>query len=603
MCNAWCVDFVKDSLEFWEDSPRVLEVGARDVNGSTRTVYERLAKSYIGIDIEAGKGVNALVDVHHLAEHFEPGSFDIVLSTELLEHIEDWPNALCQMMSVLKHEGLLILTTRSMGFEIHGHPNDYWRFSGNDMSLIFKGVGDILLMADDMTQGYPCGIGVVVKKTGTASRLEDWRAHLRSSFKLYNVHTSNRITVQGYDSLNAVHDGSSPIERSSDVLELPFDQYHRYRIIQETIDLLRWKKPLRILDVGGSPATLTRFLPQDQVIVADRSDQGGLHVFADGLSLPFRNAEFDVVTSSDVLEHVIPSDRTHFLTELTRVSSEVVILGAPFDDPAVNQAEEVFQELIWARYGKGYHFIEEHRRNGLPPLQETGQFLKDHGFQVTVLFNGYVHRWLVALSTFFLLQWRFHDPKLNARVNAYYNQNFYRADNREPSYRKVLVAARSRDVSGIRPQICPEPQAPESDKLFHLQILGLLMQLLTEGWSTRALASEEELSKEQKAVQELVAQVGEKEQEVHRLTTELSARMAEKEHEVHVLSARLASREDELQRIHRSLGWRILSRYGKFKYRYVLPLLRLMHLGPQEPQVGLETGGEQDRATHTRSSE
>jgi hypothetical protein len=86
-----------------------------------------------------------------------------------------------------------------------------------------------------------------------------------------------------------------------DPVTLPFDQYQRYRAIQEVIEALRWRRPLRVLDVGGSPATLVGFLPEDRVIVADRADQGGLHLYASGLALPFPDRAFDVVVSSDVL--------------------------------------------------------------------------------------------------------------------------------------------------------------------------------------------------------------------------------------------------------------------------------------------------------------
>jgi hypothetical protein len=46
------------------------------------------------------------------------------------------------------------------------------------------------------------------------------------------------------------------------------------------------------------------------------------------------------------------------------------------------------------------------------------------------------------------------------------------------------------------------------------------------------------------------------------------------------LRAQLAEKEAQLRRITGSLGWRLLSRYGRIKYRYILPLLRLLRLLP-----------------------
>lgn len=276
-----------------------------------------------------------------------------------------------------------------------------------------------------------------------------------------------------------------------ELLELPFDQYQRYRLIQEVIDALRWEPRLRVLDVGGSPATLKRFMLADHVIVADIADQGGLDIYADGLRLPFKDRAFDIAVSSDTLEHIPPMHRETFISELARVGSEAVIIGAPFDDSAVNQAEEVLQSLIHARYGEGHRFLEEHRSYGLPMVDAAEGQLRDSGFKTTVLPNGYLHRWLVALSTFFLLQWRLHDKTLSARANTYYNDNFYRADMREPSYRKVVVAARTKEVNGLRETLCEDGRvAGPADQEIHYRTLEMFTRTLTESWSQQALKME-----------------------------------------------------------------------------------------------------------------
>jgi hypothetical protein len=84
-----------------------------------------------------------------------------------------------------------------------------------------------------------------------------------------------------------------------DVLGLSFDQYQRHRIIQESIDLIRWQFSLNVLDLGGSPGCLTRFLPNDQVVVAELTREDGSDLSASAFSLPFADASFDIVVSSD----------------------------------------------------------------------------------------------------------------------------------------------------------------------------------------------------------------------------------------------------------------------------------------------------------------
>jgi len=56
----------------------------------------------------------------------------------------------------------------------------------------------------------------------------------------------------------------------------------------------------------------------------------------------------------------------------------------------------------------------------------------------------------------------------------------------------------------------------------------------------------------------------------------LSANLHEKELLAQSLAAQLADREMELARITSSLGWRILSRYGRIKYKYLMPVYRLV---------------------------
>jgi hypothetical protein len=38
--------------------------------------------------------------------------------------------------------------------------------------------------------------------------------------------------------------------------ELPFDQFQRYKVVEEVADVARKRKPLRVLDVGGHPGLI-----------------------------------------------------------------------------------------------------------------------------------------------------------------------------------------------------------------------------------------------------------------------------------------------------------------------------------------------------------
>lgn len=102
---------------------RILEVGSRNVNGSLRSVL----KITVGVDIQEGQGVDVVLDVNQLVEHFGAESFDHVCSTDTLEHIQDWRTAVEQMWGVLKPGGVLLLTMAAPTKGRHAYPDDYWR--------------------------------------------------------------------------------------------------------------------------------------------------------------------------------------------------------------------------------------------------------------------------------------------------------------------------------------------------------------------------------------------------------------------------------------------------------------------------------------------
>ena len=89
MCNAWCKGFVEKTLPQWPAKPAVLEVGSRNVNGSVRDILAPLVSRYVGCDLEAGDGVDVVADATRLTDVFPPESFDVVISTEMLEHVPD----------------------------------------------------------------------------------------------------------------------------------------------------------------------------------------------------------------------------------------------------------------------------------------------------------------------------------------------------------------------------------------------------------------------------------------------------------------------------------------------------------------------------------
>lgn len=187
MCNASCIAFGAANLAREEvRSKRVLEIGAIDVNGNLRPAVISLEpREYIGIDIEAGKGVDIICRAEDVIDRFGKESFEVVISTEMLEHVRDWRMVISNIKNICRPGGVVLLTTRSREFKYHGFPYDFWRFEIDDMKTIFSDF-DILSLQSD-----PEMPGVMLKARkpeGPAYRERDLR-----DISLHSVVTNKRM--------------------------------------------------------------------------------------------------------------------------------------------------------------------------------------------------------------------------------------------------------------------------------------------------------------------------------------------------------------------------------------------------------------------------
>lgn len=117
-----------------------LEVGSYNVNGTVRPLFHG---AYIGVDMRPGPGVDQVATAGNLP--FESNSFDVVISTEMLEHDPRPWASIPEMARVLRPAGVLILTARGYDhrgcYPVHDFPADYWRFSCGGMTLLVEDAG------------------------------------------------------------------------------------------------------------------------------------------------------------------------------------------------------------------------------------------------------------------------------------------------------------------------------------------------------------------------------------------------------------------------------------------------------------------------------
>lgn len=138
MCNNSCIEFGKRLSREDIEGKRVVEVGSLDVNGTLRPVIESMNPGhYLGIDIEHGPNVDEVCDATDILDRYGEGAFDVVLSTEMLEHVRPWRTVVHNLKMAVSPGGVLLATTRSFGVPYHGYPFDFWRYELDDMTRIF----------------------------------------------------------------------------------------------------------------------------------------------------------------------------------------------------------------------------------------------------------------------------------------------------------------------------------------------------------------------------------------------------------------------------------------------------------------------------------
>jgi ubiquinone/menaquinone biosynthesis C-methylase UbiE len=225
---------------------------------------------------------------------------------------------------------------------------------------------------------------------------------------------------------------SSP--RLYSLLLSSFDAYQRFKLVSE---LVKETDSEKILDIGGDIGHLRYFLPGRSITTADVSGKADYKIKnSKTFGLPFKEKEFDCSVTIDTFQYVKKSQRKEFINEMLRVSKNYVIIAAPFDSLEVVSAEKECNAFYKRIFNKDFHWFALTLKSGFPELKEVEQILKEKKKKYSVFSNGYLKRWKIMIKINTWL-YRFLFP-FAIFINGIYNILFYRYDNKEPSYRKVI---------------------------------------------------------------------------------------------------------------------------------------------------------------------
>ena len=117
--------------------PRMLEIGSRNVTGTTlRHLYPNVGE-YVGFDIHPGEGVDVVGDAHRLGDYFPPGHFLVVLAVSTFEHLLFPWKVVLELNKVMRVGGIMLVVTHPT-WPAHELPWDFWRFPKGGFTGLFN---------------------------------------------------------------------------------------------------------------------------------------------------------------------------------------------------------------------------------------------------------------------------------------------------------------------------------------------------------------------------------------------------------------------------------------------------------------------------------
>lgn len=114
--QEYCKSVRNKFPEYFKDV-LILDIGSLDINGNNRYLFDS-SSLYIGVDVALGPNVDFAILGHELAVPDE--TFDVVISTECLEHDRYWQRTLQNAIRMLRPGGMLLMTCATTGRPEHG---------------------------------------------------------------------------------------------------------------------------------------------------------------------------------------------------------------------------------------------------------------------------------------------------------------------------------------------------------------------------------------------------------------------------------------------------------------------------------------------------
>ena len=124
-------------------SGKTLDLGAG--SAKYQEIIRQKAEEYTTFDMAPGENIDVVGDALNLP--FKDDSFDTVISSQVLEHVEKPWIMIKEIRRVLKENGTCILTAPFL-IPYHADPHDYFRYTKEGIMSLFKNEGFEIIECD-----------------------------------------------------------------------------------------------------------------------------------------------------------------------------------------------------------------------------------------------------------------------------------------------------------------------------------------------------------------------------------------------------------------------------------------------------------------------
>jgi methyltransferase family protein len=171
------------------------------------------------------------------------------------------------------------------------------------------------------------------------------------------------------------------------------------------VSFIRTHRPISVLEVGSGPQGIAYFLKDMPVVGTDvqfgeKPRKNIRPVMASCIDLPFRENAFEMVVSSDMMEHLPEKLRQSAMKEMLRIASRYVVVGFP--SGAIARAHDLDVAAFLNRWGiKMPIWVSEHLEHEYPTSQSVLEGLPLDSMRCRVVRNANwrLHKMLVLLQT------------------------------------------------------------------------------------------------------------------------------------------------------------------------------------------------------------